>query len=108
MGRTAVRRTLWSLAGAVLLLQGLLVPMLEATGDARKVVLESEHSAASCVIGHDHSICIQAGANRAVLTSAIRHHLSVPALSFAATVGPTELHSVTPPPANRTRAPPSA
>ena len=69
------------LAGAMLLLQGLLVPQLEADGSSRRAVLESEHSDASCVVGHDHTICMQVGANRAHTTPAVRFHLPVLALT---------------------------
>jgi hypothetical protein len=62
--RHPLRASLASLAGAILLLQGLLVPALEADGSTRRAVLESQHSAGNCVVGHDHTICLQVGANR--------------------------------------------
>jgi hypothetical protein len=95
------------MVGAFLLLQSLLVPMLETAEGARRVVLESEHSAASCVVGHDHSICIQAGANRTLTTSVVRPLLQVLAISFAAPTKVVPLHSAALDRGHSTRAPPS-
>jgi hypothetical protein len=72
-----------SLAGALLLLQGWLVPRLEADDSGHRTVLESEHSDATCVVGHDHTICMQVGANRAHTTPAVGFHLAVLALTRA-------------------------
>ena len=68
------------LAGALVLLQGLLVPALEADGSSRRAVLESEHSDATCVVGHDHTICLQVGANRANTAHGVRLPAPVVAL----------------------------
>ena len=77
------------LAGAMLL-QGLLVPRLEADGSSRRTVLESEHSDATCLVGHDHTICMQVGANRAHTTPTPRFHLPVLALTLALQASPVE------------------
>lgn len=108
MVKTRASGILWSLSGAVLLLQGLLVPMIESTDGGDKVVLESEHSAATCATGHDHSICVQAGSNRAVAAAAVRHHLPSLAVTFAAPSAPTHLPSVGTKRGNSPRAPPTA
>jgi hypothetical protein len=94
--------------GALMLLQGLLVPALEATDAVRGAVLESEHSVATCVSGHDHSICVQTGANRTLGAGAIRHHLPVLAISFAAPPGTAMIHSAGRALGHSTRAPPAS
>ena len=69
-----LRALLGPLLGAILLLQGLLVPMLDAGEFGRLPVLESRHDAADCPVGHDHTICVQVGANQAVSSSEVRLH----------------------------------
>jgi hypothetical protein len=76
MARSRRKAFAASLAGALLLLQGLLVPRLDADDGTRRAVLESEHNNSACVVGHDHTICVQAGANRASSSGAI--HLAPP------------------------------
>ena len=78
--RHPLRASLASLAGAILLLQGLLVPTLEADGSQRRAVLESEHSDATCVVGHDHTICLQVGANRTAAPHGV--HLPLPVVAL--------------------------
>ena len=63
--------------GALLLSEALFLPGLERGEGARRAVLESEHSAATCVVGHDHTICIQTGANRAATSNVVRPQLPV-------------------------------
>lgn len=104
--RRRLRATVGTLASALLLAQLLLVPMLEGTGGGRKLVLESEHSAAACAMGHDHSICVQVGANRVLAGTSTA--LRLPVLRLASPASP---HRVDFPPAavarsDRTRAPP--
>ena len=70
-GRLA-RALLAPLVGAMLLLQGLLVPMLDGVESGRRPVFESEHDSAHCVGGHDHTICLQVGANQAVSSAQVR------------------------------------
>ena len=82
--------------------------MLETTDGARRVVLESEHSAATCTVGHDHSICIQAGANRTLTTGVVRHTLQVLFVSFPPVTGVVPVHSVALERGHSTRAPPRA
>ena len=82
--------------------------MLETTDGARRVVLESEHSAATCAAGHDHSICIQAGANRTLTTDVVRHLPELLSVAFPPPVGVIPVHSVALERGHSTRAPPSA
>jgi hypothetical protein len=95
-------------AGAILLLQGLLVPSLEADGSTRRAVLESEHSDATCVVGHDHTICLQVGANRAVATPGIRLHHTVLALTSALHDSPVTVPTHAVELAHQPRGPPTA
>ena len=78
-----LRARLSPFLGALLLLEALLVPALEIEG-TRRAVLESEHNDVTCVVGHDHTICLQVGANRAHSTSGIRFHLAV--LAFVSAI----------------------
>ena len=100
------RALLAPILGAVLLLQGLLVPMLDAN-EGRRPVLESKH-AASCLPGHDHSICIQVGANQALSSDEVRLHHTDPALSDRLTVAPAAFHAAAPELVHSPRGPPIA
>jgi hypothetical protein len=70
--------------------------------------LESEHSDVTCVVGHDHTICIQVGANRAHSTAGVRLHLPVLAVTSAIQGTPAALpgHAVVL--AHHPRGPPAA
>lgn len=72
------------LLGGLLLLEALFLPGLERGEGTRRAVLESEHSTATCVVGHDHTICIQTGANRAAKSDVVSSQLPV--------VSPSTLH----------------
>ena len=102
-----LRARLSPFLGALLLLEALLVPALEIEG-TRRAVLESEHSAATCVVGHDHTICIQVGANRAYSTSGVRFHLGVLALTSAIHGTPAALPAHAVELAHQPRGPPAA
>jgi hypothetical protein len=67
-----VRALLGPLVGAILLLQGLLVPMLDTGESNRRPAFHKEHDSAACLGGHDHTICIQVGANQAVASTQVR------------------------------------
>ena len=57
------RRILGPLLGAAVLSTSLLVPLLDRTAAVPDAALETEHHAATCLAGHDHTICTQVGAN---------------------------------------------
>lgn len=57
------RGVLAPLLGAALLSASLLVPLLDRTATIPDAALETEHHAATCLAGHDHTICTQVGAN---------------------------------------------
>jgi hypothetical protein len=80
--------------------------MLETTDGGRRAVLESEHTAGTCAIGHDHSICIQAGANRTLAPSGLRIRLPLLAIAFAAPAGAAQVYSAALERGHSTRAPP--
>src|SRR4051812_25861299 len=86
MSRSAFRRALSPLVGALLLLQAAVVPALEATDAGPRVVLESRHDA-SCRVGHDHSICTQAGANRSIVSGSATAVLAAATVEIAAPLG---------------------
>ncbi len=56
-------KALSALLTGVLLAVSVLVPMLDGESASRTPALETEHHAATCVTGHDHTICTQVGAN---------------------------------------------
>ena len=92
--------------GAVLLLQGLLVPMLDAN-DGQRPVLESEH-AATCIPGHDHTICVQVGANQALSSGEVRLHGTDLALTERLPSAPPAVHAAVPVFVHSPRGPPIA
>jgi hypothetical protein len=49
------------------------IPMLDKTERMGAAVLESEHSASTCVQGHDHTVCTQYGASRHAPSQPPRH-----------------------------------
>ena len=71
-----LRAFLGPIMGAILLLQGLLVPMLDAGESVRQPAFESRHDTADCPVGHDHTLCVQVGANQAVSSAEVRLHES--------------------------------
>ena len=70
----ALRRTVAPVLATVMLVLSVAVPMLDRDPSATPV-LESHH-VASCVMGHDHTICVQASASRAHPTHEVRPPLA--------------------------------
>jgi len=58
-----LRKPVSALLTGALLATSLLVPLLDRAGAASTPALETEHHASTCVVGHDHTICTQVGAN---------------------------------------------
>lgn len=52
----------------LMLALGPVLPLLDGQEGAQGPVLEQEHTAATCVVGHDHRICILAGSLRGLLS----------------------------------------
>lgn len=61
-----VRRVLAPWLAALMTSLSVLVPLLDAGERPDGPVVEAEHHAPDCVRGHDHTICLQLGANRAL------------------------------------------
>ena len=70
----SMKRVVASTVATVLVALSVCVPLLDRDERARGPVLESEHSAATCVQGHDHSVCTQFSVNRLVAGSGVRPH----------------------------------
>ena len=99
------RRVVAPYLATVLVATGALVPILDAGSQTRRVVIESEHDAATCVVGHDHTICTQVGSNLALAVPRASHsRLSGFALQLIPPVATTTASAVTA--TNRSRAPP--
>jgi hypothetical protein len=64
-----MRRAFSAWLTALLLIVSVVVPALDRGGLSNETVLESEHSAASCLRGHDHTICTQVEANLLVAST---------------------------------------
>ena len=64
-----MRRALSAWLTALLLVVSVVVPALDRGWLSNETVLESEHSAASCLRGHDHTICTQVEANLLVAST---------------------------------------
>lgn len=87
------RRILAPLLGGLLLVTSVAVPLLDRTASGPAAALETEHHAATCVRGHDHTICTQVGANLPVMDGGhprppgerLRRFLAVPAIAHAPT-----------------------
>ena len=62
---STLRRLLAPATATALVALSVLVPMLDAAGGDARPTLETEHDT-RCVIGHDHTICTQTSANRAL------------------------------------------
>ena len=52
---------------------GVLVPLLDRGERVGGFAFESEHDAATCLRGHDHTVCTQFGSNHQILNDAPRH-----------------------------------
>lgn len=61
-GSRGIRNALAPLLGGLLLASSVLVPLLDG-GERATPALETEHHPATCVTGHDHTVCTQVGAN---------------------------------------------
>ncbi|NIP60981.1 MAG: hypothetical protein GWM92_21165 [Gemmatimonadetes bacterium] len=100
------RRILAPILGGLLLTTSVAVPLLDRTAAGPAAALETEHHAATCLRGHDHTICTQVGANLPATDGGhpipdgehLRRVLPVPAVAHA----PSRSH----PDPNPTRAPP--
>lgn len=95
-----------TLASAILFAQVLLVPALDGADGGRKRVLESGHSAAACAVGHDHSICVQIDANRALSGGSAALRFPVLLLASPASPQPADVLPAAAARGDRTRAPP--
>lgn len=60
------RRLLAPLTATIVVVLSVVVPTLDSGWAGPAPVFESEHDTAHCVVGHDHTICTQAGASRAL------------------------------------------
>ena len=69
----AFRRTCATSVATVLVVLSVLVPLLDRGERVGRPTLESEHDAATCVRGHDHTVCTQFGSNHHILNDAPRH-----------------------------------
>lgn len=59
-------RGLALLVSALLVALSVVVPVLDRDRPGRILTLESEHDPATCVTGHDHTVCTQVGASQAL------------------------------------------
>lgn len=104
----SVHRALSTLLAGVLLGTFVLVPLLDRNQAARTPALETEHHAATCVSGHDHTICTQVGANLWIAPadgSTLAHRPRLQMLTSAGTVDVASLRTHT---STWSRAPPAA
>ena len=66
-----MRRAVSAWLAALLLVVTVAVPMLDTGEFSHEAAFESAHSAASCLLGHDHTICTQVGANLLVASEPV-------------------------------------
>lgn len=101
-----LRRLLAPLLATLLVASSVAVPVMDADGPGNGPVVESEHDAGSCVVGHDHTVCSQAGANRPLPTAersilaprlALRSVRETPVRATADRLGSTGHRSRAPP-----------
>ena len=102
------RALLAASAGALLLLEGLFVPMLDGMDGGHRPVLEREHAAATCLTGHDHKTCIQVGANQAISSGAVRVRMPAAAVADRSLSPAPRIPSATSNWTHGPRAPPAA
>lgn len=103
-----LRKVMSTLLTGALLATSALVPLLDRNESANAPVLETEHHASTCVVGHDHTICTQVGANLWIAPadgSTVGHQ---PGLQLLASPGTEHLGSPRIPSSAWTRAPPPA
>ncbi len=79
----AVVRVVAGPLAAVMLSLSVAVPLLEVASAAARTVLENPHPPGSCPSAHDHTICVQVGANQGMAASPPRAR-SLPVLFRAA------------------------
>src|SRR5687768_4439463 len=72
-----LRRVLTPWLATLSLWASVAVPILDAEEWNHGAVVESAHDPSRCVPGHDHSICTQVVASRALPADAPRHHRDV-------------------------------
>ncbi|MDP2955703.1 MAG: hypothetical protein Q8N53_04725 [Longimicrobiales bacterium] len=65
-----IRKALGAPMAALMLLMGVTGPLLDSADLGAGTVIEGEHNPSSCAPSHDHSACIQVGANHALTPSA--------------------------------------
>jgi len=75
-----LRRTCAPVLATLLVTLSVLVPLLDRGERVGRPTWEAEHDAATCVRGHDHTICTQFRANHPVLSDAPRHGTVPPAV----------------------------
>ncbi|MGD2069872.1 MAG: hypothetical protein PVI57_14470 [Gemmatimonadota bacterium] len=73
-GTDRLRRLLASILVTILVTLSVAVPAMDGRDYGSGPVFESEHDASACVVGHDHTICTQAGAGRALPTLGYQPH----------------------------------
>lgn len=73
-GTDTLRRLLASALVTIFVALSVAVPVMDARGYGSGPVIESEHDASACVVGHDHTICSQARAGRALPTLGYEPH----------------------------------
>jgi hypothetical protein len=69
----STRRRVAPVLAALLVVLSVLVPLLDRGEAVGRAALESEHDAATCVRGHDHTVCAQFGANHTIPGDPPRH-----------------------------------
>ena len=94
---------------ALSLWTGLVVPILDAEEWNHGTVVESAHDPDQCVRGHDHTICTQVVASRALPSDGSQHNRAAPAQPFVTMHTLGEWASLHPPFASPlgSRAPPA-
>lgn len=61
-----IRQVFGTCLSALIVLLSVAVPVLERADLLRETAVESQHHAASCAPGHDHTLCTQVGASHAL------------------------------------------
>jgi hypothetical protein len=75
----ATRRLLAPLLATLSFASLVVGPVLDSMDWSHGAAIESAHDAERCVRGHDHSICTQVVASRALPADGARHHSRAPA-----------------------------
>lgn len=103
-----LRRTLSPFLASVMLVLSVAVPVLDTDRATVAPVLESDHARGECVVGHDHTLCAQVGASRAL--PATESRLPLPTLRITDSEGTPRdaLHQLLAGTGHSPRAPPLA